>query len=822
MVSLLALAGCVFEQTPPAELVGAPMQSGVDTSVHPLVNPPTRHRQGRVDQDDLKADRSLTIGPQSLLIQPKGLSTPPGGVLAPDRLARLALDDRLAQLPLSLRNFVALAGKRSRHKSSPDSDDATDPSGAPDGGDTPASFDEIENADTSPVSASDQGYRLNFENTEIKDVLQAVLGHTLGLNYTIASSVSGRISIASAAPQSREELLSTLETVLSLQGLVMTKTGSLYRITPASVDTGTVDYNSVTPGFGISVVPLHYASVNSISHLLSGFLTDADGVRIDTSLNAIIVRGPGVRRAEIVRAVRTFDRDWTHTQTVAVVELRRSQPDDVISELSRIFDTDQNGAASGVLQFKAIKRMRAIMVISQNSSLVHRAVAWARRLDHHDLSQTAAIFVFRPRYRDARELARVVTSLFNGGSGSNDLDSKNNSNSPSQKPAGSGGSGGAGGGSSVAFAGSLGSSSFGSGSPGGFGSGSPGTGGLGSSFGGGSGGGQGTSGSSGGSKSQSNESNDLLDDKGAGGEGKLKLVADTSNNTIVTYTDGDTYRKVHSILSQLDVPPLQVAINVVIAEVQLTDELKYGVQTYLRNHTGSIGLASAATNTIGRYLPGANLVLGRATSPEVVISALDSISKVHILSTPSVVVMENKTASFEVGNQVPVITQQAQSNTAPDAPTVNSVNYVDTGIILKIVPRIGQDGSVVLDLDQIISNVVQGSSGGTSTSDNSTNALTPTISKRHIASDISVRSGQTVLLAGLINDNRQDSRGQLPWVGPTLGNVLGNTDNQYTRDELVIFINPVIIRDGMDASRESQRFQEKLKTIHDPAPEQKP
>ena len=266
------------------------------------------------------------------------------------------------------------------------------------------------------------------------------------------------------------------------------------------------------------------------------------------------------------------------------------------------------------------------------------------------------------------------------------------------------------------------------------------------------------------------------------------------------------------MLRSLDVAPLQVAINVIVAEVQLNDELKYGIQFYLNSKQGSIGLgqvlssaAGTAATAIAPQFAGFNFLAGGSSSPNVVISALDSISKVHILSTPSVVVMENKPATFEVGNQVPIITQQSTGTLVAGAPTLNQVTYLDTGIILKIIPRVGQNGSVAMDLDQVISSVVPDPTGAQS--------LTPTISKRRIASAISVRSGQSVLLAGLINDTRQQQKGQVPFIGDQLGDLFGNKDNQFQRSELVVFIRPVIIRDGKDAQAVAEEYKTHLKAM---------
>jgi general secretion pathway protein D len=758
---------------------------------------PIKHTSGRVDPEPSDDGRARNFGPQSKADTPK----------TSDNLS-IALQTFRAAEPRMAGRFLALAKRRGATK--PNQATAINPEVEGDPEAIPA--------DASPRSLDashdneNGGYRLNFEDADIKDVLQAVLGKILGLTYTIAPNVTGRITIAATAPQSREDVLSTLETVLSLQGLSLTKVGATYRIAPLSLGGGAIDTQARAPGFGISIVLLKYTSVASMAKLLSGFLVDADGIRIASSLNAMVVRGPGPRREEIVRAITAFDADWMHQQAVSVFELKRSRPEDVIQELTRIFDIDNsNGDTSGVIQFKAIRRLRAIMVISKNPMLVRRAGVWIRRLDHKESGASDAVFVYRPRYRDAKDLTRMVNSLF--GQGDNNADNapqtsgsglngpKPSGSDPSaQRPIGI---------SSAPFAGGL--SSGGLGTPGGGqtagSAGGPQNGSL-----GGTGSGGLTAGGAGGGLQGTLADPVEASQNGGSGRGRLKLSADVSNNTIVAYTDGETYSKVLALLRQLDIAPLQVAVNVIIAEVQLNDELKYGIQFFLnsRNNRGSLGLNDTATQILASKLPGFNFLVGGASSPDVVISALDSISKVHILSSPSIVVMENRPATLEVGNQVPVVTQQAQSTLTAGAPTLNSVTYLDTGIILKIIPRIGQNGFVAMDLDQEISSVVPDNTG-------STTSLTPTISKRRIASAISVKSGQSVLLAGLITDTRQQQKGQVPFVGD-LGDILGHKDNSFARTELVVFIRPVIVRDGKDAEEVADDFKHHLKAmdVHKP------
>lgn len=835
LVGILTLAGCVGDEPGPSPATGGRhMPVVIDYRPHKILNPVPRYPEGKVETVDPRPGRGRDFGPEPAAEPDPELEQSPGPSKSkpgPVSLAQPPTDSLLAELVAfrrSLPNEAASYLALSRNRKTKTKLAKTDPIRSDDALHQSSDAGGIQTSDNRGVEDQDGGYRLNFEDADVKDVLQAVLGRVLGITYAVAPNVTGRITISSSATQNRTELLATLETVLAMQGLSLTRLGSTYRVASTSVGGGALDLSGDEPGFGISVVPLQFSSVASINKLLSGFVTEADGLRIDSARNAIVVRGPGPRRAEIVRAIKAFDGDWMHTQSVSMFELKHSRPEEVIQELSRVFANDKDGGSEGVIEFKSVKRLRSIMVVSKNATLIRRAGVWIRRLDHQDNSATTSIFVYRPLYRDARELTKLVNGLFGqanidlGGS----VSFRGGRDTPNGSPGQGGGIGGPGGGLSSGSRFSA--SSNGSGSPGGPGGalGSAGGGGNRSGFGGAQGPYGGLAGN--GLKGELADPIEAGESRGAD-DTKLRLTADISNNTIVAYTDGETFTKVRAILKQLDIPPLQVAVNVIIAEVQLNDELKYGVQFFLNQSAksaGSVGFSTSPTSIVSSVAQGAtagvtqaltpgsgfNFISGGAASPNVIISALDSISRVHILSTPSIVVMENKPATLEVGNQVPVTTQSAQSNLTADAPTVNSVTYLDTGIILKIIPRVGQNGNVDMQIDQEISSVVPDASGST------TSTLTPTISKRRIASDISVRSGQNVLLAGLVTDTRSKQNGQVPFVGPDLGKLLGNTDNAFSRTELVMFLRPVIIRNGQDASEVTQDFKRGLHEMDVRAP----
>ncbi|WP_375462393.1 type II secretion system secretin GspD [uncultured Methylobacterium sp.] len=669
-------------------------------------------------------------------------------------------------------------------------------------------------------------YRLNFERAEVKDVIHAILNETLGLNYTMGAEVAGQITISSPRPMNRVELLSALETVLSGQGYTMTRNAAGYRITAAATSIGNVNFGSnQQPGYGVSVVPLRYVSAAVMSKLVSGFVTEADGLRFDTGRNTIIVKGPGPRRQEAVSAILAFDADWMRGQSVSLFELRRARPEAVVAELAQLFDTGENGASSGLIQFKPIARLRAVMAMSKNPALIRRAETFVRKLDGTVEAAEETVFIYKARYRDAKELARVINGLFGTG---------NANAATGTQGAGQGAFGGNGQGQGRGFSGS----NQGSGGLSGGNSGYGGTG-TGNSGGAGSGGqqngntgadllrarfasayGDGAPGNGmadGGGITALGGGGDSLDlTRRGNGARRVSISADPSNNSVITYADGETYRKINAALRQLDATPAQVAVNVTIAEVTLTDQLKYGVQYFLDSknlglgkNKGSIGLLSAAAATAGGasnlLTPasggGFNFLVGGYSGPDIVLSALDGFTDVKILSSPSLVVLENQPASLQVGDSVPITTTQAQGITVPGAPLVSQVEFRDTGIILNVVPRIGQNDAVTMQIEQEISAVV-----------GDTNTLTPTISKRRVASTISVASGQTVLLAGLISEKRQRSRDGIPFLDriPAVGDLFSSTDNAAQRTELVVFIRPVVVRSGRDAQRVAEDYRGKL------------
>ncbi|MDU6749504.1 MAG: secretin N-terminal domain-containing protein, partial [Bradyrhizobium sp.] len=303
----------------------------------------------------------------------------------------------------------------------------------------------------------------------------------------------------------------------------------------------------------------------------------------------------------------------------------------------------------------------------------------------------------------------------------------------------------------------------------------------------------------------------------------VRITPDVVNNTLLIYADRENYRIIEATLRQCDRPQLQVAIDATIAEVTLNDNLNYGVQAYLtsknlglRPDQGSLlnttstsapaTVASAAgtiTNAfLNRAFPGFNFLIGSESQPSAILSALHTVTDVKVLSNPSLVVIDNQAATLQVGDQVPVSTGSATVLTTNNT-VVNTIDYRNTGIILRVAPRVNENGNVRLEIEQEISNV----------SPQTANSLTPTVAQRKVKSAVAVASGQTVLLAGLISETHQGTRNGVPGVDqiPVLGDLFSNNDRTRGRTELIIFIRPQIIRDGTDAHYVAEELRSKLR-----------
>jgi general secretion pathway protein D len=662
------------------------------------------------------------------------------------------------------------------------------------------------------TAASGNGFELNFENTPVATVAKVVLGDILNTGYTIDPRVQGTVTLVSVRPVPKSDIVFVLENALRLSGIVLVRDTAGYRLTPLgdAVGAGLVDQTAANPeaGYGVSIVPLQYVSAQTILKLMDSFATKPGAVRADPTRNILLIQGTGAERRAAVDTAMSFDVDWMRGQSIGIFPVTNSAPEPLIAELEKIMDSGDSGLSASVIKFQAVSRLNAILVVSRKPALLKAAATWIRRLDHADPTRTS-VHVYRVKYGDARQIARVLTDMFIGGSSAS-LDNADNQLAP-------------GSGSSLASSGDRLSLNSAANAP-------ASTFAQRSQIGGNTGNNTGLGASQQASSAANAPANGgTLDSRGgAGGNGQpalpgVRITPDTVNNSLLIYADQENYRIIETTLRQLDQPSLQVAIDATIAEVTLNNALSYGVQYYLQSRniglkpnlgslletqsTSAPAVVTAAGSTaanafINRAFPGFNFLVGSETQPSIILDALHNVTSVKVLSNPSLVVINNQVATLQVGDVVPVSTGSATVLTTSNT-VVNTIDYRNTGIILRVAPRINANATVRLDVEQEISNVPPGSAG----------SLTPTVSERRVKSSISVASGQTVLLAGLISEQQNGDRSGIPLLDqiPGLGDAFSHQDKTGTRTELIIFIRPQIIRDGTDAHLVAEELRSKLR-----------
>ena len=269
------------------------------------------------------------------------------------------------------------------------------------------------------------------------------------------------------------------------------------------------------------------------------------------------------------------------------------------------------------------------------------------------------------------------------------------------------------------------------------------------------------------------------------------------------------------VIKQLDILPLQVLIDATIVSVDLKDDLKYGIQWFLDHGGSSVGSGSGTT-TLGSMASasGAAFATGGLSAVynsgvvNALLSAQATKNNINVISSPSLMVLNNQQAKINVGDQVPI---QTSTTSVPLATASiaqsSSIQYKDTGVTLDVTPRVNANGMVIMEIKQVVSGVVPQTNGVTSTA---------TINKKEIESSVAVLDGETIVLGGLITENNGLSKAGIPFFHeiPWLGSMFGNTINNKDKTELVVLITPRVVKSKQDSRLISDEFKRKLTGIY--------
>lgn len=290
--------------------------------------------------------------------------------------------------------------------------------------------------------------------------------------------------------------------------------------------------------------------------------------------------------------------------------------------------------------------------------------------------------------------------------------------------------------------------------------------------------------------------------EGAATTGQVRVVADDARNSIIVWGNDNEQNDIAQLIARLDTTPVQVLLEATIAEVSLTDELNFGLRWFFESGGTRGTFTDLASGAVASTFPGLSFLFQGANGA-VTLNALASITDVNIISSPSLLVLDNQEATLQIGDEVPIATQQSQGGSGPNAPIITTISFRDTGIILKVRPRISSAGRVILEIEQEVSSVNRTTTSGIDS---------PTISQRRISTKVVVDDGTTLALGGLIQEGSTNTRNQVPGVGdiPLFGNLFRSKEDRQTRTELLILITPRVIRDGAEARAITEEFRNRL------------
>jgi general secretion pathway protein D len=642
-------------------------------------------------------------------------------------------------------------------------------------------------AQPTPVLVRGGDIGLNFPEADVQVVAQTVLGDLLGIDYTIAPDVSGPVTVVTARPIARDSVLPFLEDSFAIGGFALVLENGRARIERIAQGISGGIAQPGTPGFGTELLQLQFVSADQMRALIAPILPNVVSVS-DPTRNILLLRGTSGQRASARELLQQFDVNWLRNMSFALFVPKRTDARVIVPELEKLINAPDSPTRD-LVRIISMDKLNGILAISRQRQYLDDVNRWIEILDRQGQNNEPRLFVYRVQNSRSRDLARTLNRAFGRSNGSDGgVEQQQAAFADSGSPDGAPSTGGR-----VVSAPQQ---SFNDGYSYGVAASPP----------------PATSSAQGGGSAAFGDNGDSSgggSGSGGFGSGGVQISSDDTNNAILVFGTPREYAVIEDALRKLDVPPMQVMIEAAITEVSLTDDLRYGLQwnfvegnenIVLTDNTGGLGLV--------RDVPGFSFLFGNSGSLTGVLNALEGKTKVNVVSAPKLMVINNQTASLQVGNQVPVLTQNSTATIDPNAPVINAIEYRDTGVILKITPRVNGSGLVLLDISQEVSDVLSSRAAASGID-------SPTISTRRVSTTVAVQDGQVLALGGLIRNVQTRDKTGIPFLSqiPIIGGLFGRQVEATDRIELVILLKPRVIRTVDDARAITEELRSKIRSL---------
>jgi general secretion pathway protein D len=614
-----------------------------------------------------------------------------------------------------------------------------------------------------PVVSEEGEITFNFEGESLQAVVHFILGVVLKENYVLAPGVKGKVTFATARPIAKSQIIPILEMMLGWNNAALVMVDDRYHVLPEKQ----AIKGLLTPQFGMAddragyqvlAVPLNFVSPSEMEKILEPYAKDGAVVKADNARNILFLSGTQSELANYLQTVEIFDVDWLAGMSTGIYYLQRVDSNDIIVELEALFGEGAENPLAGMFRFLPLERLNAVMVITPQEEYLYKAKEWVDRLDRADADGASNLYVYSVKNIKADDLAGYLNDVF-GGSGTSRSSAK------------------ASGGNVV-----------------------PGQ--------------SGKEVSSSGAKNTNTNRRRNNNNSSGSGINDIFISAIEDSNQLLIKAGVSDYEKILSAIQRLDIEPLQVLVELKIIEVTLNDAISHGMDLLfgdgapeIGSSVGTAGKTPYDFNTTGARINGGGIAYRFVgTDAEARLTALEEQGRIAVLSTPSLLVLNNKNATINVGDQIPITNVGSINNGGGlNNGTISSTRFIQTGVQVDITPRVNPGGLVYMEVSQDVSNP------GTP----SANSDVPPIASRQLNTEIAVQSGNTIVMGGLISENDQFSRSGFPVLSkiPVLGNVFGSKNKSATRTELMLLITPTVIENPEQARKVTEEYAKKFQGL---------
>ena len=628
--------------------------------------------------------------------------------------------------------------------------------------------------------AAGQEIGLHFDNADIYEFIQ-VVADTLGMDYIVDPQVKGVVNIRSGKAIGKDNLFPVFKKLLNINGVDIRKEGELFYIYPSKAPApplvqapSAIATLKDSSRMLMQIVPVMHLAAGEAAKFIQPYLSQHGIIHTLENQNTLIIQDFESKVLDGLSVLSKIDVSPLASLKVRLVRIEKAplfQLRDELLEILGAFKINKQNFEG--ISIVPLERVNSLLLVSKSQFLLDTADTWIQELDAVPADGRDNIYIYNLRNSVASELATLVNTLI---SGEEEAGSKTAAGKKEKT------------GRQATTAASKQTT------PGTTPSAEP--------------------------KTDTTPSAQTPSAKGLAGlrfAGEPLLLADDTRNVILIRALQPDYLRIVKILERLDNLPRQVLIEVLVAEVTLTDAWEFGVEWALKNNKlkidntnytqtfstsfGSSVVAAATGGFTYSMLRGASDVVG-------LINAIASETDVSLLSSPQILVLNNEEATVNVGDQVPIVTTATERSTT-ETPTVDkTVQYKDTGTILTVRPRINYDGIIILEVEQQVSQATETKTSGIDS---------PTISTREIKTKLAVKNGQSILMGGLIKKDNTVTESKVPLMGdiPLLGWLFKYQKDSTNKTELLVMITPYVIESEGVLDQYIQQFQDKMQELRE-------